>query len=130
MKFTRFKLSEEATNITEKIKLRTGLTPNILCRLALMYSINEPRIPDPTLYDNKGMEINRFTLLGDWDSLYIAILKERCLDDGLDVEKELFSQFRAHIHRGIKSMSNLFSSIIDLYKLVPSDVASKFEAEE
>lgn len=127
LKFTRFRLSEEATKAAENMKMRTGLTPNILCRFALMYSINEPRIPDPSLFDSNGMEINRFTLLGEWDSLFIAIMKERCLTDGLNLEKDLFPQFRAHIHRGLLSMTNFIKSITDITKLVPSEIASRFE---
>ena len=39
---------------------------------------------------------------GEWHEVYLALLKERCIRDGLDTEPETVNrQFRLHLHRGI-----------------------------
>lgn len=118
MIFNRIRLSEKATNRLSQLKGRTGLTPNILARFALCYSLNDPQIPNPDDYDEKGIEINRFTLTGEWDLLIIALMKERCLNDGLDIETHLFPQLRAHINRGAFGIFPLVKGLGDLAGLL------------
>ena len=84
MTFTRVSISVNATTRLIQLKGRTGLTPNILSRIAICYSLNDPTIPNPEEYDEKGQEINRFTLTGEWDTFFIALVKERCINDGLN----------------------------------------------
>ncbi len=118
MIFNRIRLSEKATNRLSQLKGRTGLTPNIMARFALCYSLNDPQVPNPADYDEKGIEINRFTLTGEWDLLIIALLKERCLNDGLDPETDLFPQLRAHINRGTFGIFPLIKGLGDLPSLL------------
>ncbi len=117
--FNRLRISKDATHRLQMLKGKTGLTPNILCRIALIYSLNEPRIPDPSRYDNEGQEFNRSTLFGEWDPLYIAMMKMRLLEDGLDPEKEFLSQLTAHINRGVFSIYSIVKSLTDLRDLIP-----------
>jgi len=99
--FYRLRISEKATFRLNQMKGRTGLTPNILCRIAICYSLNDPTIPNPADYDEKGQELNRYTLTGEWDTFFIALVKERCIQDKLDPEKNLYDQLRAHLNRGV-----------------------------
>lgn len=101
MIFNRIRISEKATLRLNQLKGRTQLTPNILSRIAICYSLNDPSIPNPAEYDEKGQEINRFTLTGEWDTFFVALIKERCIHDGLDPEKDLYDQLRAHLNRGV-----------------------------
>ena len=40
--------------------------------------------------------------MGEWDSLIVALLKERNAADGLDLDDDnLIKQFRAHLNRGV-----------------------------
>lgn len=100
------------------MKGKTGLTPNILCRLAFCHSINDPSIPNPGDYNSEGQEFNRFTLTGEWDGFFIALLKERLLEDGLDVEKDLQKYFKAHLNRGVFSIYNRIKGLGDLENLL------------
>lgn len=118
MIFNRVRLSEKATNRLTQLKAKTGLTPNIMARFALCYSLNDPSVPNPAEYDEKGIEINRFTLTGEWDQLIIALLKERCLNDGLDIETDLAAQLRAHINRGTFGIFPLIKGLGDLQSLL------------
>ena len=100
-RFYPLRISEKATFRLNQLKGRTGLTPNILCRIAICYSLNDPSVPNPAEYDERGQELNRYTLTGEWDTFFIALVKERCIYDKLDPEKDLYDQLRAHLNRGV-----------------------------
>ncbi len=102
------------------LKGRTGLTPNILCRLGFCLSLGEPGVPKPELYDEEGQEYNRYTLTGEWDALFIALLKERLAEDGMNPTLDLLPQFRAHLNRGVFSLFNRAKSLTDFYELIPT----------
>lgn len=101
MNLNRLRVCEEADLRLRILKARTGLTPNILCRLGFCLSLKDPTPPNPALYPEDGpREINRWTLTGPWDSLFVALLKERCAQDGFS-EADYDDQFRAHVNRGV-----------------------------
>ena len=64
MNLNKIKISNDATQKLRTLKIRTGLTPNILCRLGFCLSLNEPGIPRLTNFQEDGMEFNRYTLTG------------------------------------------------------------------
>lgn len=83
MKLTTLRLSKDASNRLRFLAGKTGLTPNLLCRIGFCLSLGEPSVPDPEVYPEEEREFNRYTLLGEYDLLFIALLKERCRDDGV-----------------------------------------------
>ncbi len=112
-------ISADSTQKLRTLKGRTGLTPNILCRLALALSLREPGLLDPAALPSDGMEFNRYTLFGPHDLLIVALLRERCLQDGLDPDEEdLSEQLRAHINRGVGVLYPRLKSVSDLGDLV------------
>lgn len=118
MNLNRLRVCEEADLRLRHLKARTGLTPNILCRLGFCLSLNDPTPPDPELYPEDGpREINRWTLTGQWDSLFVALLKERCAQDNLGPEA-YEAQFRAHINRGVLALYKQVHGLEDLARLV------------
>jgi DNA sulfur modification protein DndE len=119
MAFNRVRISKGATHRLQMLKGKTGLTPNILLRIAVCYSLNEPKIPKPEDYDEEGQELNRYTLTGEWDSLYMGLLRERLIADGLDPEKDLLPQFRAHLNRGVFSIFPQIKDLSDFQSLLP-----------
>jgi DNA sulfur modification protein DndE len=61
---------------------------------------------------------------GDAQELYIALLKERCLRDGLGTSEEVLSrQFRLHLHRGISYLAtpHAIHGVADLVRLVTEE---------
>lgn len=119
MSLNRIYVSKEVDQCLRTLKARTGLTPNLLCRLGFCLSLSEPDIPDPELYaDAQGREFNRYTLTGQWDLLFFSLLKERLIQDGLDLESELESQFKAHLSRGVLLLSRRLKSLPDISRLV------------
>ena len=132
MKLNRLRISQEVSTRLSILKARTGLTPNILCRFGFCLSLNDPSIPDPDAYSTEmEKEIDRHTLTGSWDPLFVALIKERCHRDGLPLkDEELAAQFRAHINRGALLLYKRVRSLNDLAQLMPRDVCSEAEGIE
>lgn len=119
MSFNRIRLSKSASVRLSMLKGKTGITPNILCRIGFCLSLNDPTVPKPQNYDENGLELNRFTLTGEYDKLFIALLKERLIKDGLDLKKDLFSQLRAHVNRGSVLLYDRVKKLEDFQDLLP-----------
>jgi DNA sulfur modification protein DndE len=122
MKLNRLRVGEEASGRLSILKGRTGLTPNILCRIGFCLSLRDPNPPDPEDYlPLSDREIDRHTLTGPWDDLFVAMIRERCKRDGF-AEEEAADQFRAHIDRGVLLLFKRVRSLNDLAQLMPREI--------
>ena len=63
------------------------------------------------------MEFNRYTLTGEWDIFYIALIKTRLINDGLDQNKDLLINFKEHIERGVILFYNRVKEFSDIATL-------------
>jgi DNA sulfur modification protein DndE len=120
LQLKRVRFCKEADSWLRTLKSRTGITPNLLCRLGYCLSIDEMTLPDPTKYpEDSAREINRYTLLGEYDSAYEALLKQRLADAGReDLTTELLDeQFRAHMNRGVMLLAARMKGLDDLDEL-------------
>ncbi len=107
MRFTKLKISADAESRLRSLRQRTGLTPNLLCRMAIMLSLEDGPVGSGTETNEGGSEFNAYTLTGDHDRLIFAMLRlveeehagARVADD------ELLARLRAHIHRGVGTLS-------------------------
>lgn len=116
--FKRIRISEKATYKCRNFKAKTGLTPNIACRLALAISISEPNKPPIDLFsDDSGQEINRYTFLGDLELPLLSFFVLWCEDNQIQ-EDQYFSYLMAHINRGIELLTNRVKGVEDLINLV------------
>ncbi len=111
----RLRFCKEADNWLRVLKARTGVTPNILCRVGFALSLDEPGVPNPSTYpEDSDREINRYTLLGEHDAAYVALLRQR-INNGEDaMADDLSSQFRAHMNRGVMLLAARVKSLPDL----------------
>jgi DNA sulfur modification protein DndE len=119
----RVRISQAAKDQLIKLKRVTKIDQwNILCRWAFCRSLAEPTSPSPvSIPTDSNVEMTWQVFGGTFGDLLIVALKQRCFNDGLDVEPEtLASQFRLHLHRGIgylaadssvKSIENLFATV-------------------
>jgi DNA sulfur modification protein DndE len=115
MPLNRIYVGEEVDMRLRNLKARTGLTPNLLCRLGFCLSLAEPGVPDPQLYgDGQAREFNRYTLTGQWDLFFFSLLRERLVQDGLDLEADLEVQFKAHLSRGVLLLYQRLKNLEDL----------------
>ena len=125
LRLKRLRFSREADNWLRTLKARTGITPNLLCRLAFCLSVSESGAPSATLYpEDSDREINRYTLLGEYDAVFVALLRQRLMQDGSRNTESMDDQFRAHVHRGILLLAARLKSIADLEALVRGPVAA------
>ena len=119
MAFNRIYVGEDVDQRLRNLKARTGLTPNLLCRLGFCLSLAEQNIPDPQLYgEGQVREFNRYTLTGQWDVFFFALLRERLVQDGLNPDADLETQFKAHLSRGVLMLYQRLKSLEDLAELV------------
>lgn len=113
----RIPFNSDADSKLRYLKSKTGLSANIICRLGFCLSLEEMGSP-PNLSNDfiQNREINRYTLLGKHDALYIALLKIKLLKDNIPM-KYLDSEFINHIHRGIELLGARIKSIQDVAHL-------------
>ena len=118
MDFKRVKLSQGSTKKLQQFKTRTGLTPNIACRLALGVSLAEQSLPSLDLYiEESGQEINRYTLLGEYELVLLAMFVQWCHEYQIN-EDERNQYFLAHINRGVELLTNRVKGLEDIAQLI------------
>jgi DNA sulfur modification protein DndE len=128
--FNRIKLSKEATFRARSTAGRLRITPNILYRFGICLSLEDPSIPNPAQYGQDGQEIDRHTLLGEWDSFFIALVRQRLTQDGLNLERDFDSQFKAHLNRGALLFCNRVRDLADIHDLLPERNAAASTVRE
>lgn len=104
MSVEHIRLSQQAKDQLIKLKRVTGIEHwNVLCRWAFCVSLAEQGVPPPAkIPADSNVEMSWKVFGGRHADLYLALLKERCVRDGLDTDPEtLAQQFRLHLHRGI-----------------------------
>lgn len=68
--------------------------------------------------DSQGQDFYRHTIMGEWDTFYIALLKIRLMNDGLNHDEDLLSHFKEHIERGVVMLFNKVKKFKDLSSLL------------
>jgi len=115
----RIPFSQDADARLRMLKARTGITPNILCRMGFCLSLEEPGVPGKDLCSaSGGREINRYTLVGKYDSAFQGLLTARLIEDGAPLDK-LDSYFIGHMNRGVELLAARVRTLVDLSNLVP-----------
>src|ERR1051326_5283576 len=97
MSIKQVRLSAQAREQLIRLKTRTGITQwNILCRWAFCLSLRQPTAPTPVdVPAESSVEMPWQVLGGDARELSRALLKERCVADGLGTAPEVLPrQFR------------------------------------
>ncbi len=117
-KFHRIRISEDATYKLRSLKAKTGLTPNLLARIALCYSLEQGTQNNLVPMDEHGQEFNRFTLTGEYDDYFVGLIRERCVKDGLDPEKEFMKVFKHHLNNGVIAINGRIKCLGDFQNLL------------
>lgn len=101
-------LSQQAKDQLIRLKRATGLTTwNVLCRWALCASLAEATAPPrKKIPADSNVEMSWRVFTGTDGDVYLALLRERCIRDGLPTAPDtLAEQFRLHLHRGIAHLA-------------------------
>jgi len=122
MSIKQIRLSAQAKEQLIRLKMRTTIPQwNILCRWAFCLSLRQPSPPTPIdVPADSNVEMTWQVFAGDAEELYLALLKERCVRDGLGTGDDVLArQFRLHLHRGISYLAtpHLIRSLADLVRL-------------
>jgi len=121
MKLSHIKFETKVSNDLKALKGRTGITPNLLCRMSFCLSVEDVSPLDPDAFPGDSDRIiDRHVLLGGYDTLFVAMMKERMHQDGLDPhDGELLGKhFRAHVHRGVHLLTKRTRSLADLARVI------------
>ena len=101
-------LSQKEKDQLIKIKRSTGIQNwNTLCRWALCLSLSDKTQP-PTIETSgdHAIEMTWKVFGGQNDEIYLALLKDRCAKDKVNLNKEDMTQLlRDHLSRGIERMT-------------------------
>ena len=113
----RIPFTVDADNRLRMLKARTGMTPNILARLGFCLSLEEPG-GQPTLPEDVefGREINRYTLLGEYDTAFVSLLLARMARYGEPLDT-MDATFVAHMNRGVELLAARLRSLAGLAEL-------------
>jgi len=108
---TRLRLSEKTSDRLNILTNKLGLRRNIICRIAIGRSLAEKNsVKNMKPEDSSGTELNRYTITGEQDELYRALINQhekKRLNDF-----EYFSKFlRNHIERGVNLLLEEYNKI-------------------
>lgn len=124
MSLETIRLSQRAKEQLTRAKRDTGIKNwNVLSRWALCLSLAEPSVPAPAKIPADSSVEMTWKVFGGADAdLYLALVTQRCRNDGLGTDPETVAeQFRLHLHRGIgylfgdpqlKSLTGLVSAAV------------------
>lgn len=108
MAIEHIRLSQQAKDQLIKLKRVTGIEHwNVLCRWALCLSLAEQSVPPQSkIPADSNVEMSWKVFGGRYADLYLALMRERCVRDGLGTDPETVAQqFRLHLHRGISYLA-------------------------
>lgn len=120
MRYTKLNTSADAASRLRALQQRTGLTPNLLCRIAAMLSLEEGPVGTIRAPDEAGREFNSYTLTAELGGILGALIRFVEEDEGTGPalpEDEVVLRFAAHIHRGVGLLSVRAKSPADIARL-------------
>lgn len=112
----RFRISKASTESLKLLKARTGVTPNIACRIALMLSLERGRTGGEREVDFDGSELYTHTLFGEAAQIYECML--RAVHGDLQ-QKRVQQLVGSHIESGTEELKKA-KTLIDLCALISS----------
>lgn len=125
----RLRTTLDAKAKLKKLHSSTGLTPNILSRIAIALSLLEDNEPEYIKPDPNGLEFNRPTLTGDHDIVYKSLIKQYSQSN--ISEREYFPDvFNAHLHRGVNLLYQMYKYTGNYNRFLDSLLEVCFESFE
>ena len=120
------RVSQKGRNQLITLKRKTGISQwNVICRWAFCLSLTDPNPPQPVRVSGDNIvEMTWKTFGGNDSDIYLALIMERCNQDGIELTKEnVTEQFRGHLHRGIGHLAGS-KKIIGIEDLVGMSLKS------
>ncbi|MFE7573531.1 DNA sulfur modification protein DndE [Streptomyces sp. NPDC057521] len=104
MSLDTVRLSVPARDRLVRLKRTTGIAQwNVLCRWSLALSLKDPSTPlVKDIVTDSNVEMTWKTFAGQYGDVYLALLKQRCVADGVEPSDENVAHaLTVHLHRGI-----------------------------
>lgn len=112
----RLKTSKYTGELLLSLQASTGLTWNVLSRIAIALSLNNPSIPN-SVENKTGVEIHRNALTGENDYIFKALIRQHSKRNVSD-EEYFPDLFNAHLERGITLLDNEYKHAGNYEKLL------------
>lgn len=119
----KVRLSIRAQNHLGQMKHKTGIPINVLARFGIVMSLNDSSMPNPDMYDEKGMELLPHILYGKNERMYAAMFQYRLRQDGLSYSDYADRMIRAHTNRGAGMLFPRINSVEDFANLLGAPTA-------
>lgn len=118
MQYSKLRISSAATGKLRPLQQRMGLTPNLLCRYALLASLESGPIGNASVPDEDGQEFNAYTLTGEQTQMLLAVVAyvETGGKGKAPSAARTLELLRAHIHRGVGALAVRLKSPADLFR--------------
>lgn len=111
----RVRLSSNATNKMQYIKSKTGITPNVLSRMAIMLAINEGgSLKNSGVENSDGQVLDKSVLFGEHEAVYDVLINQYISD--YNVELDISKTIVSLVETGVYKMGHV-KSLVDLCKL-------------
>jgi DNA sulfur modification protein DndE len=108
----RIRISKSAADTLKLLKARTGVTPNIVCRMALLISLEAGQQGGLKVTDAAGSEFNAPTLFGEFGLLIECLIRQ--VHGQLD-SKTAAAVIASHIDDGLEVLRKS-RSLVDLVR--------------
>ncbi len=98
----RIKLSKTATDKLRSMKGQTGLTPNVLARIAIMLALKDgSSLNNAGVADSDGQELNKSVLFGEYENVYEVMINQYIYvnDIALPIQQTIASLVEMGIHK-------------------------------
>lgn len=109
MSLDHIRLSSQAKEQLIRLKRITGIKNwNVLSRWAFCLSLADKTPPSASkISTDSSVEMSWKVFGGEYADIYLALLKERCEQDGFGSSQDVLSQqFKLHLHRGVGYLAN------------------------
>lgn len=118
----KIRTSQKTADIFGKIGASINYPPFILSKLAISMSLKSGKPLRDSDYqtDSLGLELNRQTITGEWDTLYKCLIE---LFEGRHIDEDNYFQkyLKAHLDRGAKMIYSEFQYNSDFLRALLSD---------
>ncbi len=107
---SRLKISKKTSEQLNHLSSRLNLRRNIVCRLAIGRSLSKKEsVKNLKPKDNTGYEFNRYTLTGEYDEIFKALINQHERKKLSD--RNYITFLRNHIERGINILYKEYQRI-------------------
>ena len=102
----RIALSQNATNKLRNMKSHTGLTPNILSRIAITKAIETTSsLKNAGVADTEGQILRREVLFGEHEQVYEVLIQQYIYDN--NIEEPISEVISALIEIGVHKLGHV-----------------------